>query len=176
VLTIVYQLAFKYSSSSTAPTIPQDAQRTTVSEQDDFIWCHGSSASLPASLPSTTIATAVTEDDQWAIRSLDCSDNGLCLAQAISDGTAIALCDGSYKENFGTAGFVLQSTTTIRQHRIIGANVTLGHPDEQNPYRSEVAGIFAIVVLVDTIVQIHKYRTSLITTLFMRSDRKSQQV
>jgi hypothetical protein len=146
----------QYNSSSTATMVPHDAQRTTVSEQDDFIWCHGSSASLPASLPSTTIATAVTEEDQWAIRSLDCSDNGLCLAQAISDGTAIALCDGSYKENFGTAGFVLQSNTTIRQHRIIGANVTSGHPDEQNPYRSEVAGIFAIVVLVDAIVQIHK--------------------
>jgi hypothetical protein len=93
--------------------------------------------------------------DQWAIRSLDCPDNGLYIAQALSHGTAIALCDGSYKEKFRTAGFALQSNTTSRHHRIIRANATSGHPDDQNPYRSEVAGIFAIVVLVDAIVHIH---------------------
>jgi hypothetical protein len=35
--------------------------------------------------------------------------------------------------------------------RILGANVTPGHPEEQNPYRSKVGGIFAIGIVVEAI-------------------------
>jgi hypothetical protein len=39
--------------------------------------------------------------------------------------------------------------------RIIGAHVTPGHPNEINPYQSELGGIVAIVVTANAIVTFH---------------------
>ena len=120
-----------------------------------FIWCHGSQPSISTATVTPTISNTISENDQWAVRSLDCPNQGAEVAQAIIQGTAIAICDGSYKEHFGTTGFVLQQGTR-RDQRIIGANVTPGHSEDQNPYRAEVGGIFAIVVVVEALVQYHQ--------------------
>jgi hypothetical protein len=101
-----------------------------------------------------TVLDHIAQNDKWAVSSFDCPSNGSLLASAIIQGTAIAVCDGSYKHQFGTAGYVLQGNETS-EDRILGANVTPGHPDEQNPYRSEVAGIFAVVVIVEALVRVH---------------------
>jgi hypothetical protein len=45
---------------------------------------------------------------------------------------------------------------------IIGANATPGHPDNHKPYRNEIGGIFAIVVIVDAIVRFHNLSHSII--------------
>jgi hypothetical protein len=76
------------------------------------------------------------------------------IARALIQGTAIAICDGSYKDQFGTAGFVLQNGFS-RASRILGANVTPGHPSDQNPYRSEIGGMAAIVVMVDALTLLY---------------------
>ena len=69
-------------------------------------------------------------------------------------GTAVAVCDGSYKNQFGTAGFVFQHWDS-KEERIIGAHVTPGHPSEINPYRSELGGILALVVVAEAIAILH---------------------
>jgi hypothetical protein len=56
-----------------------------------------------------TLLDHIAAIDQWAICSLDTPQEGANIAQAIIHGNAIAICDGSYKNNFGTAGFVLQT-------------------------------------------------------------------
>jgi hypothetical protein len=38
---------------------------------------------------------------------------------------------------------------------ILGANVSPGHREDQNPYRSEIGGIFAVVVVVEALVKFH---------------------
>jgi hypothetical protein len=86
---------------------------------------------------------------------------GVAVAQAIIQGTAIAICDGSYKDHFGTAGFAIQKGTN-RAQRILGANFTPGHQDDQNPYRAKIGGIFAIVVIVEALVQKYHIRTGTI--------------
>jgi hypothetical protein len=88
--------------------------------------------------------------DRWAVPSLDTPQEGAQIARAIIHGNAIAICDGSYKDHFGTAGFVIQ-TWDQRDSRSLGTHVTPGHADNQNPYRSEVGGIFAIVVSMQAI-------------------------
>jgi hypothetical protein len=54
--------------------------------------------------------------------------------------------DGSYKDHFGTAAFILvvadDSATCIR-----GRVVTPGDPEDHNAYRSELAGIYALTVI-----------------------------
>jgi hypothetical protein len=69
-------------------------------------------------------------------------------------GTAVAVCDGSYKDHFGTAGFVIQRGDNDEE-RIVGAHVTPGHPDESNAYRSELGGILAIVIVTEAIAKLH---------------------
>jgi hypothetical protein len=101
-----------------------------------------------------TVYSQIRSCDLWAIKSLDCLTQGAVIARALICGTAIAVCDGSYKDQFGTAGFVIQ-----REHhqegRILGANVTPGHSADQNPYRSEIGGIFAVIVIIEALVQFH---------------------
>jgi hypothetical protein len=147
--------------TTTSPTLPLDAERTTISEQRNFVWCHGSRPAVASNASPSTLSALITENDHWAVRSLDCPNEGVAIAQALLRGTAIALCDGSYKDHFGTAGFVLQQGSQ-REQRIVGANVTPGHSDDQNPYRAEIGGIFAIIVVVDALVQKYQLDTGTI--------------
>ena len=145
----------KYFPTTTTIVLPADAQRTTITQHPNFIWSHGSQPSSHTE-PTTplTLEELIHTNDQWAISHLNYSENGQYLAQALIRGSAIAVCDGSYKQNFGTAAFVLQNGKS-RDHRIIGAHVTPGHPNDINPYRSELGGILALVIIVDAIATFH---------------------
>jgi hypothetical protein len=77
-------------------------------EHGSFVWCHGTTRTTYLPPTINTLHNVIHHNDLWAIRSLHCSANGAIIAQAIICGTAIAVCDGSYKDQFGTAGFVLQ--------------------------------------------------------------------
>ena len=45
---------------------------------------------------------------QWAVKNWICTDEGARVAAAICQGTAIAVSDGSFKDEFGTASLVLE--------------------------------------------------------------------
>jgi hypothetical protein len=116
----------------------------------------------------------VSKQDQWAIRSLNCPNNGTTIARSIIQGKAIAICDGSYKYKFGTAGFVIQQGLS-KESRILGANVTPGHPeDKQNPYRSEVGGKFAIVIVVEAITTLFDIQSGSRSTFHTLSENTSK--
>jgi hypothetical protein len=71
-------------------------------------------------------------------------DDGSILAQAIQEGEAIAISDRSFHDQYGTAAWVLEGCVSIG--RAIGANVVSGTAKDQSAYRSELAGIFSILV------------------------------
>ena len=144
----------KYTRTDTCDSLPPDAARTTVSEQPEFVQCHGSLPSVQSATVQQTIHSHIHIRDQWAVTSLDCPLQGAAIARALIQGNAIAVCDGSYKDHFGTAGFVIQLWDN-QQSRIIGANVTPGHSDDQNPYRSEIGGIFGIIVVVEAVAKLY---------------------
>ena len=143
----------KYTATGTGESLPADAECTTVTQHVTFIRFHGSKPSSYKISIQKTIKEHMSDQDQWAIRSLESTRNGANIAQSIIQGNAIAICDGSYKDQFGTAAFVIQRGAS-RASRILGANVTPGHPEEQNPYRSEVGGIFAIVITVEALTKV----------------------
>jgi hypothetical protein len=62
----------------------------------------------------------------------------------LGSGTARAVSDGSFKDKFGTAAFTVVDDMDTS---IIGLNVVPGHPDDQGAYRSELAGLFGIVLV-----------------------------
>jgi hypothetical protein len=151
----------KYTATEKCTELPTDAERTTITAHDNFIRCHGSLASPIHQPHHDTIADLIHRSDQWATSSFACPNNGKNIATAMIQGTAVAVCDGSYKDNFGTAGFVLQNWDS-KLNRVTGAHVTPGHPDEINPYRSELGGILAIVVVAEAIAVFHDVKTGTI--------------
>jgi hypothetical protein len=93
------------------------------------VWCQGSQPSTQQTNTTKNLEEYVHENDKWAIRKIKFQENGKNIARALIQGTAIAVCDGSYKDHFGTAGFVLQRGNNSVAC-IIGAHVTPGHPDK----------------------------------------------
>jgi hypothetical protein len=123
--------------------------------------CHESSPTTYQLQQPTTLEDHIPINDKWVVQSLHHKDNGQYISQGIILGKAVAVCNGSYKDQFGTAGFVIQNGNNQEQ-RITGANVTPGHPNKMNPYRSEIAGIFAIVVIIEAIASFHDLQEGII--------------
>ena len=72
------------------------------------------------------------------------------IASALRDGTAIAVSDGSYKEEWGLEALIIEGPDHAT--RLITATCTSpGHPKDKDAYRSELAGIFHMVSIVEEI-------------------------
>jgi hypothetical protein len=82
--------------------------------------------------------------EKWCFSHFDMQDEGSILAQAIQEGEAIAISDGSFHDQYGTAAWVLEGC--VSTGRAIGAVVVPGTAKDQSAYRSELAGIFSILV------------------------------
>jgi hypothetical protein len=93
--------------------------------------------------------------NQWALDKIWHTDNGSHVAGAIRQGTALAISDGSYKQDHGTSAFLLQGPFLKTEHRIIGVNRTPSNPSDQLPYRAELSGISGILSLLLLLCQIH---------------------
>jgi hypothetical protein len=83
---------------------------------------------------------------KWAVKKFAATDDGREVADAIRLGHAIAVSDGSYKDNLGTAAYVLEGKTS--KNRIVAVLKVPGLPADQSPYRSELSGLYGIVVMV----------------------------
>ena len=79
------------------------------------------------------------------------SDDGITIAEAIRQSQAIAVCDGSYKEGYGTAASVLEGSTS--HNCLVAVNVVPGLTMDQSSYRSELAGLYGVVAMVQLICE-----------------------
>jgi hypothetical protein len=98
----------------------------------------------------------------WATERLTINDNGLEVATAIKNHTAISVSDGSFKLQHGTAGFILADKlhcAPSSTNRIVGCHVTPGAPTDQSPYRSELSGIYAILCVAEELCQFYDITT-----------------
>jgi hypothetical protein len=80
-------------------------------------------------------------------------NNGLEIAKAIRDGTAIAVSDGSFKDSQGTAAFILEGSLPAGQ--IVGVNVIPGAEESQSAYQSELGGVTGILEALHCIYRAH---------------------
>ena len=88
---------------------------------------------------------------RWAVDRYASPDNGTTITEAIHQSQAIAVCDGSYKEGFGTAAYVLEGSTS--HNRLVAVNVVPGLTMDQSSYRSELAGLYGIIAMVQLICE-----------------------
>eukprot|EP00957_Ditylum_brightwellii_P166169 12650631-Ditylum_brightwellii.AAC.1 len=74
-------------------------------------------------------------------------DDSEYIAAAISDRTAIAVSDGSYKDSQSAAACIIEGVTP-NKHSIIATATTPGPLAIQDAYQAELSGIFMIVIIV----------------------------
>jgi DNA mismatch repair ATPase MutS len=72
------------------------------------------------------------ESMRWAVNSFAVADGGAVIAETIRQGIAVAVCDGSFKDAFGTAAYVLEGATM--EKRMVVVLVTPGKSSDQSPY------------------------------------------
>jgi hypothetical protein len=105
----------------------------------------------PISLPQ--IITRMPESLKWAVQHMENDDDGAYLAQAIRDGNAIAVSDGSLCGKFGTSAFIMEGRTSV--HHIRAVNIVPGPLPEGDSHQCELAGLYGIICLTQAICQRH---------------------
>ena len=101
-----------------------------------------------SSLTLESIRHKQNKKDKWAITEWDCKHaTAARVAEDIKNGTATAVSDGSFKNKNGTSAFLVCAKDDSQ--RIIGVNVVPGACKEQSAYRSELAGISGILMVLD---------------------------
>jgi hypothetical protein len=122
--------------------LPTDASPASVIRCNNTQWIQVSGlvtvtpSSTPVAVVPTTLQGTLSQRklaDQWAVASCDCSDEGKDLADAIRNGTATAVSNGSYQSGIGISYYegatpqsVLWASTQFpvkRRHKVpIGVN------------------------------------------------------
>lgn len=82
------------------------------------------------------------------------SNIGTSIARKIIKGTAIAVSDGSYKGNIGTAAFIIHKNA--RTCSWVGTTICAGQPEHQDPYRAKLTGQLGKIVTLHIICNLHK--------------------
>jgi hypothetical protein len=163
----------RYIYSHTTVSGPPDGQRTKVLQitGDRALWATGwSHCNIDTTPAHSTCLThrlqSTTPNCQWALERLMMRDNGLAVTSAIRDRTAVAVSDGSFKDQHGTAALVLCDPTKAlpsSTSRIIGCHVTPGNLSDQSPYRSELSGIYGILCVMEEICKLYDITSGKIT-------------
>jgi hypothetical protein len=91
----------------------------------------------------------------WAIKNsyIAESDNGSYIATAIANNKDVAVSGGSQKTQMGTSAFTIEGPTKDKQ--IIGVNIAPDNIEDGDSQRCELSGIYAIVIMVNTVCEIH---------------------
>ena len=139
------------------PDLPPTAKRTVVVPISPNVAIPtGGRSSL------TSQSSDVSSPASWATQYISSPSDASSIIAGISQGTAIGVCDGSFKDSMGTSAFCLQATDASPV-RILGCNLIPGHPQDLTPYRSELGGIYGLVKLVHDVVTKHAILSGSIT-------------
>ena len=102
--------------------------------------------------PQNTIAlagsTLVAPSIPWITDHLDSSPSIDTLIQDILQGKAVAVCDGSYFEQYATAAAAWTLSSADRVEWIEGSGIVPGVTSELNSYRAELAGLLRPAVVL----------------------------
>ena len=59
------------------------------------------------------IQTKVHKDAKWSVERFQSNDNGAMIAEGIKKGNGLGVSNGSFKDKFGTACWILQGETEV---------------------------------------------------------------
>jgi hypothetical protein len=155
----------KYMLINSEEPIPETSEGTTVFLQGNTFTTEGCRPWIrPEAETYTSFQDFMRKQKQWTwlqpsiiIPSDDCH----ALAEAIQQGTYIAVSDGSFKDARGTASIVIKGQDG--RFRLRCDVVVLGDEGAQSAYRSELTGIMTAVNLIDLICIYFKITTGTVT-------------
>ena len=157
-----------FLAQTLTPTMPSSSFRATVSPRGQYtvMTGFGTTHTLVPPVPICSnleaAIRALPPSKRWCLQEVTFSDDqGRELAQAIQQGKAIAVSDGSFKDSFGTAGWTLRGCDDSIY--ITGALVTPGDPQYQSAYRSEISGIYAILTITGVLCTLYDISDGSIT-------------
>eukprot|EP00957_Ditylum_brightwellii_P159500 12141244-Ditylum_brightwellii.AAC.1 len=117
---------------------PVDIKTSICELKGSNIVLTGSAATLHGTSPSklnlADKCQTAEPDPNWAMAGIHVDDNGALIAAALKDRTAIAVSDGSYKNNRSAAACTIEGKEHIRL-RIICMTTTPGDLDNHDAYR-----------------------------------------
>ena len=157
------------STNTTTPSPPGDIQRASVYQVRNSPYRtlsnHGNHRPPPPPPPSATLSDTLRNlppDAHWAVQRCNTfTDDGTYIAEAIRQGEAVSISDGSLKHAFGTAAFVIEGPTKL--HRIVGVNIVPGPLSDGKSYRCEISGLIGAVLIINAICKLHNITSGSVT-------------
>ncbi len=83
------------------------------------------------------------------------------LIQAIQSGKAVAVSDGSFRDQMGAAAWTIEATTA--EHQLLSTGHTPGNPEDQSAYRSELFGLWGILASLRQLSSDHNIHQGQVT-------------
>ena len=96
-------------------------------------------------------------NDQWAINNIWTQDQGKAVARAITLVRTTRISDGSYKNNRGTASYILEENNNTAS-RIYTVHDILGNESDQSPFRLELGEISMMLAIIKCIIQCYNVK------------------
>jgi hypothetical protein len=139
-------------------SLPSDAQRATVEIARSQVVLTGwapTRSRYNMEVPSLQeyIQKQVHKDVRWAVERFFPTDDGATIADAIRQGNAIGVSNGSFKDKFGTACWILQGETADGEIKC--PCLVPGNGSVQSAYRSELAGLYGMVTMINAICEFY---------------------
>ena len=106
----------------------------------------------PSTIEGLQLCMADKKGEEWIFDNVEMPDQIDMIVNDIISGNAIGVSDGSFKDEFGTAAWVIEDSTG--KQSIIGRLVTPGFPSNHSAYRSEISGVYAMVAMVEGIKEV----------------------
>jgi hypothetical protein len=143
---------------------PSDTVDTMILKKSNTTYMsgHREREQSPVSIQYGTYDQYLVAQQQytWLFRHTLCSIKFQDLVDAIKEGRAIAISDGSHKKKWGTASCRIIADTKEAE-RWAGLHVTPGRRDYQSAFRSEIWKIYAMAVAIKLICKFfHIYNGS----------------
>jgi hypothetical protein len=140
-----------YHLRGSSNALPPDSRAATVSIHGPLarLISFGLSALPPQddqALSFSQILDSLPAPSIWAVQEYALPSDLGPIVRSLLLGTSRAIRDGPYKDKFGTFAFTILDN---QDNSILNLNVVPGHPDDQGAYRSELAGLFGIVQVIN---------------------------
>ena len=135
-----------YQYQGTSPSIPHTARKCTVILKQSTIRLTGHGLTRDHISNTTKQHLELFCEN----KSVTINEDKRKIVESIQSGTAIAVSDGSYKDDIGTAAMILEAPTG---ERLTVSMCVPGPPQCQDAYRSELAGLLSILCIAELLVE-----------------------
>ena len=108
-----------------------------------------------------TFAALIPQSLRWILQhNIIPGDQGKALAKQLRKSAVLCIADGSYKDHYGTAAFILDANEDANSW--VGVVPCYGDPSFHDAYRSELTGLLAIVTVLLAICNKHDIQDGIV--------------